>query len=104
MTTNQLKYWTLEEDKRSHRAQETETNRANIMKERETERSNKAKELENKRSNLAKESETARANRAGESIKYQEYLWNKKIDPWKVGVPAASNVLGTVGKIVAAVM
>lgn len=57
MTTNQLAYWKLQEDKR-----------ANLAKEQELKRSNVAREDETKRSNLATESERMRSNRMNETI------------------------------------
>lgn len=69
MTRNQINYWDLEEKKRSNRAQEIETNRANLAREGETARNNRAVEAETNRSNLAREQETHRANVANEDIK-----------------------------------
>lgn len=84
MTKNQIEYQKLLESKRANRAQETETNRANLMNEelirsrdtatldlrgrelQETQRSNQAREAENFRSNLAREGENKRHNVAQE--------------------------------------
>lgn len=57
MTTNQLAYWKLQEDKRANLAKEQELNRSNVARENET-----------KRSNLVGESERERSNRRNEEI------------------------------------
>lgn len=44
MTANQLQYWSLQEQKRSNRAKESEAVRSNTAKETEARRSNKVKE------------------------------------------------------------
>lgn len=62
MTANQIAYWTMQEQKRSNLADETERNRANVAKEVETNRSNLANEVERNRSNLANEALTGFAN------------------------------------------
>lgn len=85
MTANQINYWKLQEDKRSNRAKETETNRSNLANEgltrqrdantlylgtinaAENQRHNLATETETNRSNVAKEQETYRSNVARES-------------------------------------
>lgn len=59
MTKNQIDYWRLQEEKRSHAATEGETKRSNL-----------AKEAENYRSNLARETETHRANVVSEGIAF----------------------------------
>ena len=55
MTANQLRYWELQENKRSNLAKEIETNRSNLAKESETHRSNLAQETETHRSNTTQE-------------------------------------------------
>lgn len=57
MTSNQIKYWSLEETKRSNRANERETNRSNV-----------AREVETNRHNVITEQETERHNRATELL------------------------------------
>lgn len=68
MTQNQIRYWELQETKRSNSAKETETNRANVAREGETHRANVANETETNRSNVAREKETNRHNLATEGI------------------------------------
>lgn len=68
MTSNEVAYWTLQEQKRAALVDEAERNRANLAKEQENQRANMAKEQENYRSNKAKETETHRANVASENI------------------------------------
>lgn len=60
MTQNQIAYWSLQETKRSNKAQEAETNRHN-----------KAGEAELGRHNLVTEAETERHNRATELLTSQ---------------------------------
>lgn len=67
MTTTQIAYWTLQEEKRKNLAQEKELNRSNLAREAENYRSNYARESENTRSNVAKERENERSNRAREA-------------------------------------
>lgn len=74
MTDIQLRYWSLQEDKRHNLTYEGETYRSNKAREAqasrelvETTRSNKARETENYRSNIARETENYRSNVARES-------------------------------------
>lgn len=55
MTSNQIKYWDLQERTRNNKAVEKETNRSNLAREAETNRANLAKEKETNRSNRARE-------------------------------------------------
>lgn len=64
MTNNQIQYWSLQEQKRSNRANEVETNRHNMSTEAETNRHNVATEG----LDLSKLSETTRHNKASEGI------------------------------------
>jgi hypothetical protein len=74
MTQNQIKYWTLLEEKRHNVATESETNRHNVVDEGETHRANTVREYETMRHNQETErisaleqAETARHNRVYES-------------------------------------
>lgn len=58
MTSNQIKYWDLEERKRSNRVNEVEVHRANRAREDETNRHNVAVETETNRHNIAVEGMT----------------------------------------------
>lgn len=55
MTQNQIRYWTLEEQKRANRANEAETHRSNVVREVETNRHNVVTETETERHNRATE-------------------------------------------------
>lgn len=56
MTSNQVAYWSLQEEKRHNRAQENEMVRSNTTREQETERSNKSREsLEHAKNLLSRE-------------------------------------------------
>nr|AMP18938.1 hypothetical protein [Otarine picobirnavirus] len=90
MTQNQIAYWRLQEDKRSHKSDETERRRTNLANEaikqesnqlrgselNELIRSNTARESENWRHNVTSEGETQRHNRADEGQKGLDYLLN----------------------------
>lgn len=71
MTTNQIAYHSLLEQRRSNQERERENFRSNLAREGETYRSNVAKERENERSNKERERENRRTNVANESIKQQ---------------------------------
>lgn len=86
MTQNQIAYWKNQEDKRSHLAQEKETNRANKAREAyERQRNDNTLNLgllnygETNRSNLAREGENFRTNTANESIKQRQNDINEYI-------------------------
>lgn len=96
MTRNQIAYWELTENKRSHLANERENQRTHKAQESETNRHNLATESEINRHNLATEdltqqqirnnyeislkqaAETERSNRAREFQNYQNYLENAR--------------------------
>lgn len=104
MTSNQIKYWDLEEKKRSNKANEIETNRANVARERELNRSNVARETETNRHNLATElqqqrelaeqsrhnvtveTEANRSNVANEYLKHETNLISDKVGMANVGL------------------
>lgn len=68
MTSNQIRYWELNETTTHNRNTERETNRSNLAREAETRRSNLAREKETNRHNLATEKETNRSNLARELL------------------------------------
>lgn len=70
MTTDQVNYQKIVEDRRHNLASEQETYRSNVARESETYRSNRAKEDETIRSNKAREYETNRHNVASENLGY----------------------------------
>lgn len=111
MTTNQLRYWELQENKRHQRVVENETQRSNIARERETIRSNVAGELnnryatnmqfrlgylnylENNRANLVREENTRYSNytaRLEQAERQRSNLANESI--------ATGNLIATVGR------
>lgn len=115
MTTNQINYWRLVEDKRANEAKERETNRSNLANEKETYRHNVITEKENARRNdIQQESnyinkafneaslnETKRANQARESyndksLQYSYYNsgTNLEIAKTNAGVGYANVGLG----------
>lgn len=55
MTSNQIKYWDLQERKRSNKVNEAETHRSNVARETETNRHNTVTEAETERHNRALE-------------------------------------------------
>lgn len=106
MTTTQVAYWSLQEEKRKNRAQEAELNRSNLerekenfrsnsTREKETERANRERERENYRSNRARESETARSNVANEDLKRvaQREIERSNIEREAIDRTQASNQL-----------
>lgn len=91
MTANQIAYWQLKENERSHLASEGETNRANLAKERENYRSNTAKEKETNRANLVNEAlkarglaEDERSNKAREAETNRSNVYREEIDDYKL--------------------
>lgn len=76
MTANQIAYWSLQEDKRSHLVNELETHRSNKAREVENERHNISTETETSRHNLSTESETRRSNIAKENLQERSILEN----------------------------
>lgn len=113
MTQNEIRYWELQEAKRSNqvreneteranRAKEVETNRANLAKEREENRSSVAREAENFRSNTAREVETNRANLASEKLKKQiqdSQIYQNSVKNWEIGTQAVKNATGSLKDI-----
>jgi hypothetical protein len=64
MTTNQIAYWRLQEDKRANAAREAETYRSNVAREGETNRSN----LVNEEVKVATQAENVRHNQMTELL------------------------------------
>ena len=70
MTTNQINYWKLEEDKRHNKASEGETARHNVVTERQKDR-----DIDISRASLA---ETARHNVVNEQLNQVQYEENAR--------------------------
>lgn len=91
MTSNQIAYWSLQEQQR-----------ANEAKEKETERSNRAKERETSAHNRATEKETVRSNKVSEGQRDASISSQIKTDKVKRGVDIAQTVINgvkTVGSL-----
>lgn len=113
MTSNQIAYWNLVEQKRANMASENtkrfsaeETQRANQAKEAETFRSNLAKEQETKRSNLAHEYEATRHNRQQErfsqdqlTIEGHKLNETKRHNVASESVGMTGNITGLLGNV-----
>lgn len=90
MTSNQIAYWKLQEDQRSHRENESIGRADNVSKRisAEASRSQADTAVINAATKKKEQEETARHNKAQENLKGTE-----------IGVKAATDIFGSVVKI-----